>query len=146
MEEYRMARLRVLFALAVFFAAVSGCNPFVGSSIEIPPDPKPILADRDAVAKCLPSDVKLSTRSWFGGIGGRWVTVEERLAEVGAHVDQDGELRDFDGKQIRIDRDIGESPYILQPEPSPEEREAQEKAQKEFDAHWRVIAVKAFDQ
>jgi hypothetical protein len=146
-----MAKLANFLAITVFVAPLSGCNPFATANIEIPPDPKPILADRDAVAKCLPDNVRLSTRSWVGIAfnGGRWATLEERLAEVGAHIDQDGTLRDFDGKQILVEREWFSD--VCPPDfykPSPEEmeaqekrREAQEKRQIELDKNFRVIRV-----
>ncbi len=61
-------------------------------------------ADREAIARCFPG-VNLSE-----GVRVRFnsphpphlVTAEEALAEVGAHVGEDGKVHDWDGKEVRF--------------------------------------------
>jgi len=65
----------------------------------------PYLDDRRAVAACLPPDVTLSTVAEYPRMTNTWlvpfnaITVERRLAELGAHA-ADGKLYDRDGKEI----------------------------------------------
>jgi hypothetical protein len=76
-----MLPLRLLFPLLFWSAAAAGCN-----------NPPPV--HREDLAKCLPAGVTLSTQVTENG-----KTVEQTLAELGAHV-QDGKLFDAAGKEI----------------------------------------------
>jgi len=58
------------------------------------------LAERWAVAKCLPDGLHLSDKIDYDLTAHRPICLEESLAEVGANVSQDGKLRDGQGKEI----------------------------------------------
>jgi hypothetical protein len=69
---------------------------------------KPTLADPDGVAAILPVGITLGTEFRDGGVGGPLTTVRDKLAQLGAHVGNDGKLRDSAGKLILFFRPTGE--------------------------------------
>jgi hypothetical protein len=58
------------------------------------------LADRWAIAKCLPSDLRLSDEIGYDNFAMKQVYLSEKLAEVGARVSPDGKICDKMGKEI----------------------------------------------
>ena len=100
--------MRIMLCLAVGIAVTAGCQGL--PTPRIPPF-KPRLADREAVAKALPQDHTLDqvigadSCSRTEGADGKPhysnpITLEDKLAEVGARVGLDGKLRDAAGKEI----------------------------------------------
>jgi hypothetical protein len=64
------------------------------------PRRKPLLPNRQAVARCLPAYLKLSTVIYADYGGRNPITLEQKLAEVGAQVRPDGKVADANGKEI----------------------------------------------
>jgi hypothetical protein len=58
---------------------------------------------REEIAKCLPSDVQLDTVAEWR-FDGDWqkITVEQKLAKLGAYAGKDGKLHDPSGREIRF--------------------------------------------
>src|SRR5262245_11521003 len=99
----------------------------------------PRLANRDAVARCLPADVRLEELLRDRDLES---TVEDALVKVGAHVAPDGKLRSSDGKEIYFDhvRTGGPVPFP-RPPLTPEERAAQARERHELAARYTIITI-----
>jgi hypothetical protein len=133
---------RVCLFGAALPALLAGCLLF-------PPAPTrqavPRLADREAVARCLPrcassaspSGVRLETPLRWDGPPGE--TVEAALAKVGARVGADGRLYSAAGKEIYFDCVGSGGPP--RPTPSEQEREATARARRELEARYTIISV-----
>jgi hypothetical protein len=121
-EEADMHCIRKAFALSYLASLVAGCSLS-----------SPQLADREAVARCLPGwtlqqFVEIDSR-------GKRIDLETKLAEVGAHPGAGGKLYDRNGRRIEI---VGynyagdHGAQLPLPPPTPEQIEAQRKqAEKE---------------
>jgi hypothetical protein len=98
------------------------------------------LADRDAVARCLPPPIRLDTPLTPAGTHVPWEhTVEAALAKVGARVGPDGKLYSAAGKEIYFDyRPSGGPPPLPMSE---EQREDADRAHRDLVARYTVITV-----
>src|SRR5262245_18551096 len=123
------------------FLLLCGCSlprqPDVAASTSRCSHPR--LANRDAVARCLPPAARLE------GLlrnGGRESTVEDALVKVGAHIAPDGKLRSLDGKEIYFGRAWTRgSPPACQRTPSPEECAAEARERRELEDRYTVITI-----
>ena len=90
--------MRFLTGLVAMIAVSAGCEGLpLARLVSI----KPRLADRDAVAKALPKDLTLGLVVEADRLAiKKPITLEEKLAEVGARVGPDGKLCDSAGKEI----------------------------------------------
>jgi hypothetical protein len=123
------------------FLLLCGCDLPPRQSDAPAPTPRrsrPRLANRDAVTRCLPADVRLeeSLRGWEPDSD---ATVEDALIKVGAHVAPDGKLRSSDGKEIYFEH-VGSGGVWRLP-PTPEECAAQARERRELEARYTVITI-----
>jgi hypothetical protein len=95
------------------------------------------IADREAVRRSLPSDVTLETIAQRPSFDIK-ITVEQELIQRGAHIDEDGTLRDSSGKEIRFfhePRPPGTMPPLMPPTPE------QLRKQEEWEQYKKDYAV-----
>jgi hypothetical protein len=141
-EPMRQRRVGLLLASLAFLLA--GCRLFPPVPRE-PPAPR--LADREAIARCLPhcatsaspAAVRLDTPL-------RWnvpeETVEAALAKVGARLGADGKLYSAAGKEIYFDC-VG-SGGTAPPTMTEEQREAAARARRELETRYTIITIVFF--
>ena len=126
--------MRYLTGLVALIAVSAGCEGLpVARLVPI----KPRLADRDAVAKALPKDLTLGQVVEADRLAiKKPITLEEKLAEVGAWVGPDGKLCDSAGKELYFYHIIktGTPTHF-----SEDERRIRER--RELEEKHRVIAI-----
>ena len=133
-DERRMFQRRILWVFACLPFLLGGCQliPLAPSGYR--------LADREAIARCLPSTIRLDTPLTPMGTDVSWEhTVEAALAKVGARVGPDGKLYSAAGKEIYFDYlpSGGPPPLPL----SEDQREAASRAYRDLAARYTIITV-----
>jgi len=99
-----------------------------------------MIANREAVRRSLPPDISLETIAQRPSRDVK-ITVEQELIRLGAHVDEDGKLRDAPGKEIRFFHESAPPGTPPIPRPlSPEELEKQ-RAWEQFQKDFTVIFI-----
>jgi hypothetical protein len=97
---------------------------------------RPRLANRDAVARCLPADVRLDMPlQWSDSAD----TVENALVRVGAHVFPDGKLRSAAGKEIYFEL-VGSGGPVPIPL-SPQAIEAEAQRHRALEERYTIIRI-----
>jgi hypothetical protein len=129
-----MFQQRILSVFACLPLLVGGCQliPSASSGCR--------LADREAIARCLPSHIRLDTPLTPTGTYVAWEnTVEAALAKVGARVGPDGKVCSAAGKEIYFDyRPSGGPPPLPLSE---EQQEAANRAYRDLAARYTIITV-----
>src|SRR5689334_21072936 len=124
----RMFQRRTLWAFCLPFA-LSACQ-------HIPTLAGPRLSDRDAIARCLPHNIRLNTPlDWQRP----QETVEAALIKVGARVGPDGKLYCAAGKPIYFDHHPDGGPVPTPP--TEEQKKAAARAYQDLHARYTVITV-----
>jgi hypothetical protein len=115
------------------------CLPFLlGSCQLIPPAVSgQHLANREAIARCLPSPIRLDTP--LHCYRPQEETVETALAKVGARVGPDGKLYSAVGKPIYFDYRGSGGPVPLPL--SEEQKEAAVRAYQDLSARYTIITI-----
>lgn len=121
-----MISRRPLHLLAFLLVGPSGCA-FIHH----------VTFEREAMRHALPDNVTLKT---VVSPAPR-ITVEQELLRLGAHVDEQGKLRDSSGKEIRFVREERPSGTCMLPQPlSPEELQKQAE-REQFVKDYTVIVI-----
>jgi hypothetical protein len=120
-------------ALVVSALLLAGCSSGP-PALSAPPPRRPVLIDRDNVARHLPKDLKLNTVVSDAPGGGMPVYLEERLAEAGVRVSAEGKLIAADGKEIYYAHYIPSGAWR-------EVSEAEREERKKLDEKYHVIDI-----